>query len=428
VFQAMRPVFGELLTEIQRSIGYYTSLHRESRIERVVALGNAFRLPGLRSFLAQSLGIEVEKIENFNSLPDASALNAPLFRENVLSFGVAFGLAVQGLGLATIQTSLLPPEILSQKILRRKRPFFVASAACLLGALGCFAYNQIRSCGELTGQPGEVDRLSEDIAQIGDRNREKEQLFETEKTALIEQQGKLEELGGLVTSGGYAYDLARTVWLALPYDPRWETYDPNTNQPPWTSLNQVELLDLQMYFVPDVREYSTSAATSLSTLVVLERGAAAPAETESAEPQRGEAAPAGNTGPVPGVLVRIIGTTPKQGMDGQELVNREFIETLRKDPRTVRLQTPAGEEYLVRVRLTGTFGSQKEYAEYAAPSATPGRGTEPAAPGTPKRAFIDRSNNFWFEAQWVVSLPDRGGAGAASEATATAPEAAEPAE
>ena len=47
VFQAMRPVFGDLLTEVQRSIGYYTSLHRDSRVERVVALGNAFRLAGL---------------------------------------------------------------------------------------------------------------------------------------------------------------------------------------------------------------------------------------------------------------------------------------------------------------------------------------------------------------------------------------------
>ena len=430
VFQAMRPVFGDLLTEIQRSIGYYTSLHRESRIERVIALGNAFRLPGLRSFLAQSLGIEVEKIEGFNSLPDASALNAPLFRENVLSFGVAFGLAVQGLGLATIQTSLLPPEILSQKILRRKRPFFVAAAACLLGAVGCFAYNEIKTYGERRGppsrpgQPSEVDRLVSEVSQIAKENKDKEQLFESQKTALLEQQGKLAELEGLVTGTDYAYELARAVWRALPYDPNWEAYDARTKTPPRTGMEQVELLDLRMQYVPDVRTYSASAASGLAGIVVLKPGSS----PETAEPAEGEAPAAGAAGPVPGVLVRIVGITPKPGMEGYEVVNRRFIEALKQDRRTVRLQTPAGEEFLARVSLTGRFGSrpQQEIADFALASETPGRGATPEAAGVPKRAEIDRSSDFWFEAQWVVGIPDRGGAAPAPDATM--PEAEEPIE
>ena len=31
IFQAMRPVFADLVQEIQRCIGFYTSLHRETR-------------------------------------------------------------------------------------------------------------------------------------------------------------------------------------------------------------------------------------------------------------------------------------------------------------------------------------------------------------------------------------------------------------
>ena len=61
----MRPVFNELLTELQRSISYFSNLDRTAKIGRVIALGNAMKLPGLRRYLSQSLGFEVERLEAF---------------------------------------------------------------------------------------------------------------------------------------------------------------------------------------------------------------------------------------------------------------------------------------------------------------------------------------------------------------------------
>jgi type IV pilus assembly protein PilM len=419
VFQAMRPVFGDLLTEVQRSIGYYTSLHRDSRIERVVALGNAFRLPGLRNFLAQSLGLEVEAMEGFHSLPDAPALNAPLFRENVLSFGVAFGLAVQGLGRATIQTSLLPPEILSQKIMRKKRPFFAGAAACLVAAIGCFGYDQIKGFGELAGQPGEVDRMERDVGQMAEENTAKQTLFEKEKQALVERQTKLAELEGIASDPAYAYELAQAVWEALPYDERWRTYDPAKNSPPRTDLRQVELLDLKAQYVADVRPYSGSASEGLDKIEVIEAGAepaAAPAEAPAGGGSAA-AAPQGARGPRPGILIRIVGITPKPARDGQQFINDELIEKLKNNPRTVRLRTPAGEEMLAKVRLTGRFGDQREFADFSS-TRSGARGVDEAVAGPPV-VEIDRRNDSWFVAEWVVKMPDRGSAPAAPAETAT---------
>src|SRR5256714_518561 len=39
IFQAMRPIFADLVAEIQRSVGFYASVHRDSRIKKVLALG-----------------------------------------------------------------------------------------------------------------------------------------------------------------------------------------------------------------------------------------------------------------------------------------------------------------------------------------------------------------------------------------------------
>ena len=135
VFQAMRPVFSDLLTELQRSIGYFSNLDRAAKIGRVVALGNAMKLPGLRRYLSQSLGYEIEKIESYRGLVGPQVVTAPAFQENLLSFGVCYGLALQGLGKGGIHTNLLPKEIINDRLVKRKKPWAVAAAAVLM--LGC---------------------------------------------------------------------------------------------------------------------------------------------------------------------------------------------------------------------------------------------------------------------------------------------------
>ena len=47
VYQAMRPVFNDLVTEVQRSIGYFQNLDKDAKISKVVVLGNAASLPGI---------------------------------------------------------------------------------------------------------------------------------------------------------------------------------------------------------------------------------------------------------------------------------------------------------------------------------------------------------------------------------------------
>ena len=132
LFQAMRPVFQDFLTEIQRSITFFSNLNRKAHIGRVVALGNAFKLPGLRKYLSQGLGYEVQRIEAFRGLVGPQVLHAPAFKENMESFGVCYGLAVQGLGKGLLRTNLLPREILQDRMIRDKKPWAVAAAAILM--------------------------------------------------------------------------------------------------------------------------------------------------------------------------------------------------------------------------------------------------------------------------------------------------------
>lgn len=132
VFQAMRPVFNDLLTEVQRSLGFFSNLNRKAKIGKVVALGNAIKLPGLRKYLSQGLGYEVLRLESFRGLSGTQVVAAPAFKENQPSFGVCYGLAVQAFDHGLVKTNLLPKEIVQDRLIREKKPWAVAAAAALM--------------------------------------------------------------------------------------------------------------------------------------------------------------------------------------------------------------------------------------------------------------------------------------------------------
>jgi len=136
IFQAMRPVFADLVAEVQRSIGFFTSSRRGVRLNKLIAMGNAFKLPGLQKFLQQNLGMDVVRPTTFKKLSVSDASNAPELLDQLSSFGVAYGLALQGLDKAHVTSNLLPPEIAKQVVWRKKMPWFYAATACLVVSAG----------------------------------------------------------------------------------------------------------------------------------------------------------------------------------------------------------------------------------------------------------------------------------------------------
>lgn len=134
IFQAMRPVFADLVAEIQRSIGFYASVHRDSRIRKIMALGGTFKLPGLQKYLQQNLQLDVERPDHITAGTPGDPKLASTFQENLLSVIGAYGLAVQAMGEAKITSSLLPQRIRREKLWKEKTKWFAATAA--LVALG----------------------------------------------------------------------------------------------------------------------------------------------------------------------------------------------------------------------------------------------------------------------------------------------------
>ncbi|AMV23367.1 Competence protein A [Gemmata sp. SH-PL17] len=139
ILKAIKPVLTDFVGEVQRSLGYFTNTHRDAHVAHMVGLGSAFKLPGLQKYLADKLSLEVKKPTKFDRLSGDAVLNDPLFQENLLTFPIAYGLALQGLGQARLTTNLLPQGIRVDRIIRSKKPYAAAAAAALLVGLGGMA-------------------------------------------------------------------------------------------------------------------------------------------------------------------------------------------------------------------------------------------------------------------------------------------------
>jgi type IV pilus assembly protein PilM len=140
ILQAMRPVFTDLASEVQRSLGFYNSSNPNTKIVRIVALGGGTKLRGILKYLHQTLQIPVERPDSFKRLGMGPGVSPAKFHENVSDFGIVYGLALQGLGLARIESNLLPRNVARSMAWASKGRYFIAAACILLAvSLLCFA-------------------------------------------------------------------------------------------------------------------------------------------------------------------------------------------------------------------------------------------------------------------------------------------------
>jgi type IV pilus assembly protein PilM len=132
VFQAMRPVFNDMVTEIQRSLSFFKSLNKKSELDGMLVMGNTAKMPGLLQFLNKNLGMNVDLYDKYPKLSGAEVLGAQPFKENAPAFGVVYGLCLQLLQRGPMRTNLLPRDIVLDRVVRMKKPWAVGALSLLL--------------------------------------------------------------------------------------------------------------------------------------------------------------------------------------------------------------------------------------------------------------------------------------------------------
>ena len=135
IMGAMRPVFTDLLQELQRSLDYFRSSHPNRELSDMIGAGSTFKIPGLRKFIGQQLQVEVRRLDEFHRI-SVPGREAATFAEHNVSMATAYGLAMQGIGLAPIDINLVPTTVLREQLWHQKTRWFIGAAALALIAGG----------------------------------------------------------------------------------------------------------------------------------------------------------------------------------------------------------------------------------------------------------------------------------------------------
>ena len=205
VFQAMRPVFNDMLSEVHRSLEYYQSLNRRAKFSKILALGNAMKMPGLRQFLTQNLGYEVVRVPGFSRLVGAETLDSPLFKDNLGSFAVAYGLALQELDEASLTTNLVPKEIIVDRIVREKKPWALAVCAAILLGLTCQFVGASRALDTVTvGKYGAAENQAKQVQEFSGK-------MKSGTSSAVSEFNTIDNIGVNLTSNVEG----RITWLEL---------------------------------------------------------------------------------------------------------------------------------------------------------------------------------------------------------------------
>ena len=266
VFRAMRPVFSDLVNEVQRSLTFFESMDKEATISKLALLGNAAKLPGLRQFLTKQLEIEIAKVNEFDKLIGAEVLNQPSFSENQLSFAPCYGLCIQGLKKANVKTNLLPNEIVTERIIRAKKPWVLASVGLLMFGLllGFFFKEKAHWTVHLDNKVNNVSwaDAQKKVDSVSSESKRKKQ----EDDKLKEDMEKLNRLSKELTSSFEG----RTNWIevlsaiqqALPEDKKISGDSVDPKQVPFKNRQEIYIESVETKFFKDIAEwYSANKPT-----------------------------------------------------------------------------------------------------------------------------------------------------------------------
>ncbi|GIW72621.1 MAG: hypothetical protein KatS3mg102_2163 [Planctomycetota bacterium] len=372
VFEATQLVLRDFVAEVQRSLGFYKSQNRGRRLElgEVLLLGRGARLPNIGPFFQKELGCPVSTLKRLRTLAldvEVETEEVELLKEELPSFGVAFGLAIQGCGQAVAAVNLLPHEVLQRKKLERKKPLVAVAVGVLFVAV-LLAW--VLHHGRLRRAQGVLEQANLNLGRL---ERLETELAELRQVEPLERE--LKALAGVIAGHTYPLELLNRLAEVLPR---------GNDAVVAPSEEQRKVLERQGRYLHQVEqvakeiEQAQEALEERKTWVIevqleADRGGARAiltvARRKVYDPRSGKADDAATLSAIrEGLLADIQRVLPGARFEGISWTIYDLLPGADKPPPTGFGQTPAFTEYL----------AQKIVAEYPAPH-------QAGAPGEPVR-------------------------------------------
>ncbi len=138
VSKMVRNTMTRLHAEISRSISFYRAQQQGSAPVRAYLSGGSASMPYTREFFAEKLKIPVEYFNALRNVTVTPPMKAEVASRRAHLLGELVGLALRSTSACPMELNLRPPAVTQAQEMKRRQPFLVLAAVCLLLTLAAW--------------------------------------------------------------------------------------------------------------------------------------------------------------------------------------------------------------------------------------------------------------------------------------------------
>src|SRR5437762_6193430 len=172
VSKIARSTMTRLHAELMRSVTHYRAQQQGNRPARIYLCGGGAGMPYMREFFHEKFQVP---IEFFNPLQNVTVSESAPMQDVARSahlLGELVGLALRSVTICPVELNLRPATVARRQDLEKRRPFFIAAAACILFALlGWSAY--YTRAAQVAQQTAQALRQKNDTMHVAEAQLEK---------------------------------------------------------------------------------------------------------------------------------------------------------------------------------------------------------------------------------------------------------------
>jgi type IV pilus assembly protein PilM len=172
VSKIARSTMTRLHAELMRSVTHYRAQQQGNRPARIYLCGGGAGMPYMREFFHEKFQVP---IEFFNPLQHVTVSESAPMEDVARSahlLGELVGLALRSVTVCPVELNLRPVTVVRRHHLEKRRPFFVAAAACILVALlGWSAY--YTRAAQVAQQTAQIIRQKNDTMRVPEAQLDK---------------------------------------------------------------------------------------------------------------------------------------------------------------------------------------------------------------------------------------------------------------
>ena len=180
VSKLARSTMTRLHAELMRSISHYRAEQRGSRLDRIFLCGGAAGMPYMREFFHEKFQLPIEFFNPLRNVAVSESASASGVAHSAHLLGELVGLALRSVTACPMELSLLPASVVRRQELERRRPFFIAAAACVVLAMLGWSFYYTRAAqvthetadviqqknASMRGAEAQLDKLKKQVTSL----------------------------------------------------------------------------------------------------------------------------------------------------------------------------------------------------------------------------------------------------------------------